>query len=668
MQNPNLHDEVLPYFLAAALALAPLYGRNATYQALFALCALLFFLRHPPRFEKNLRLFFAFFAFFGLAALSITYSINRFHTLEGLALLGCCFLGFSLAASLEREKLADAVILAGLFVEIAAILLFVHDSLLYPDPFWGGPFYRTNDLAGFLVIVLPIALSRLVASQKKLLDRSQLLPAGVAGLGIAVWFATWSRAGWFAGAVGLLFWFFLAGRRSLAKILPILLLALTLTLFFSHGHNPLSRIGSLAPANLKRPTENSLVWRANLWQNGKSIALAHPLLGTGYGTFSDALPAYQTQAGYFAHDAHNHFLQLFCELGGFGLFLFLSFLFLLFRKGWQERGNIYVAGFLAAFVASSLHAAFDVDWSVPGILLAFWAAAGGMLPFSAKKRAINKFLLGIMAFLPCYFALSTWAVANGHWGLQNLFFPFDGKAKAAQALQEKDHNKTLSLLAEAQNLNPLDANLLYLEGKWLGKNEPEKARAFFQRAVDLNPYRSPAYYRALAEFSPEEAIPILSLALSRFPAEKLPSYEPYTPSVRPTLLGIALSLQERLLKKGDFAGAAQNEKNISLLLSGTWVPHFAPSLLSPWKTLETFWEAIETGNKEILETILDPPPSPAECERLLSEMRGKRSGAKITIKRVFSEGDQALLEYEIEKESFRGLLVARPDGWHLCYP
>ncbi|HBN07345.1 MAG TPA: hypothetical protein DD435_01430, partial [Cyanobacteria bacterium UBA8530] len=332
MQNPDPHDEVLPYFLAAALALAPLYGRNATFQALFALCALLFLLRDPPRFEKS---HFPFFAFFGLAALSLIYSINRFHTLGGLALLSCCFLGFCLAASLERKKLADAVILAGLFVEIAAVLLFVHDSLRYPDPFWGGPFYRTNDLAGFLMIVIPVALSRLLSSEKKL--RAQLLPALVSGLGIAVWFATWSRAGWFAGFVGLLVWFFLAGRSSWKKILPVLLLGLTLTLVFSHGHDPVSRISSLAPANLKKPTENSLVWRANLWQNGKSIALAHPVLGTGYSTFSDALPAYQTRAGFFAHDAHNHFLQLFSELGGLGLLFFSSFLFLLFGKAWQNR-------------------------------------------------------------------------------------------------------------------------------------------------------------------------------------------------------------------------------------------------------------------------------------------------------------------------------------------
>ncbi|HBN07344.1 MAG TPA: hypothetical protein DD435_01425 [Cyanobacteria bacterium UBA8530] len=98
------------------------------------------------------------------------------------------------------------------------------------------------------------------------------------------------------------------------------------------------------------------------------------------------------------------------------------------------------------------------------------------------------------------------------------------------------------------------------------------------------------------------------------------------------------------------------------------MPHFSPLLLSPWKTLETFWEAIEHGNGKVLETLLDPPPSPAECERLLSEMRGKRWGATIRIRRVFSEGDQALLEYQIDKESFHALFLARPDGWHLRYP
>lgn len=629
-------ERLLALALGGALALAPLWGRHPAFMALFALFALSIFLVRPVGSR--------FHAFFGCWVLGVAgtmvYSINKTHTLGALALLGAGYLAFLLASSLRRERVTDAVLLAGALVEVLALLLFLSDTLHVARPLWGGPFFRTNDLAGFLILVIPVALSR-----------PGVFPALVASVGIAEWLATQSRAGWMAGTLALLLFFFLQWKALKPKRLLLTLAgALVLALLFTQGSNLTGRLASISPDKLQKPTENSLVWRQNLWQNAMKWALEQPLLGTGYGTFPDALPRYQDRAGYFARDAHNHFLQLWGETGWLAGVFLLLFAWLVWL-GWEGLAP----GLLAGIVGSAAHACLDIDWSVPGIFLTFWILAGEIVSQTAIDKKWRT--LAFPALFPLFFGLLS-ALTPHHLALADRIFPWSGETKAALALEKRSP----VLAEEAIKLEPWNGNHFSLLAN-LTEDQP-KAIAALRAAIELNPYRNPAYYRALADrLPPKEAIPVLETGLSRFPPDKLPSYEAYSPAFRPGVLSIALALQTRYREVGNHTNERKLDSVIASLCEDNWAPFFDPALKTPWRTLETFWGSLHDPDR--LAKVLFPAPAP-EARAFLGKM--KAPVGPLEIRDVRAEGNEAMLLYRIGAQDFRNSFLLRNDGWHLRFP
>lgn len=635
-------DRLLALFLGGTIALAPLWGRHPAFLALFSLFALLLFLARPVGSR--------FHALFGCWILGVAgtllYSINRTHTLGALALLGAGYLAFLLASSLPRERVADAVLLAGALIELSAILLFVSDTLHVARPLWGGPFFRTNDLAGFLILVIPVALAR-----------RGLFPSLVASVGIAEWISTQSRAGWMAGGLALLLFCFLQRKALHPKGLVLTLAgALVCALLFTQGSNLAGRLASISPDKLQKPTENSLVWRQNLWQNATKGALEHPLLGTGYGTFQDALPRYQDRAGYFARDAHNHFLQLWGETGWLAGAFLLLFAWLAWL-GWKEQEHPLAAGLLAGILGSAAHACFDIDWSVPGIVLPFWVLAGGLVPRSFDKKWRRLF---IPALFPLFFGLLS-ALTPHHPLLADRIFPWSGETKALLALQ----TRSPSLAEKAIELEPWNGNHRALLANLT--EDRNKACQALRKAIELNPYRNPGYYRMLADrLPPKDAIPVLEAGLSRFPPEKLPSYEAYSPAFRPGVLSLALALQARYREVGDHANARKLDSIVASLTGDNWAPFFDPELKTPWKTLETFWGSLHSPDRLAkLGKVLFPAPAP-EALAYLGAM--KAPIGSLEIRDVRAEGNEAVIFYRIGSREFQNSFLLRNDGWHLRFP
>jgi O-antigen ligase len=107
--------------------------------------------------------------------------------------------------------------------------------------------------------------------------------------------------------------------------------------------------------------------RAAYWSAARATAEAHPLGGSGAGTFG----VIHVQAPY-ARDAHSLYLQTLSELGVPGLVLLVWFLtlplFLAIRNG--------LCAPAAGLVVFVLHAGVDLDWQLPAVTLAGLALAG----------------------------------------------------------------------------------------------------------------------------------------------------------------------------------------------------------------------------------------------------------------------------------------------------
>jgi hypothetical protein len=117
--------------------------------------------------------------------------------------------------------------------------------------------------------------------------------------------------------------------------------------------------------------------------------LAHPLLGSGAGTFGSYWGRFGDVAQWGgALDAHSLYLEALAELGPVGLVLVLALLAYPLRAALAARGRPCVPAAAAAYAAFVFHAGLDWDWEMPVVVVAGLAcgaaAIAGALPASAR--------------------------------------------------------------------------------------------------------------------------------------------------------------------------------------------------------------------------------------------------------------------------------------------
>ena len=115
--------------------------------------------------------------------------------------------------------------------------------------------------------------------------------------------------------------------------------------------------------------------RTVLWRSALDDFEAHPVAGSGAGSFGRWWLAHRTSA-YFVEDAHNLYAQTLAEGGVIGFALLLGLLGVPLIAAIRARRSPLAAPALGAYVAFLVHAAVDWDWQVPAVtLLALFAGA-----------------------------------------------------------------------------------------------------------------------------------------------------------------------------------------------------------------------------------------------------------------------------------------------------
>jgi O-antigen ligase len=141
--------------------------------------------------------------------------------------------------------------------------------------------------------------------------------------------------------------------------------------------------------------EQSLIERIELAKRALDVIEAKPWLGTGINTYNVAHDKYDKEQnwrvrGYYAH---NGYLQLAAEIGLPGIFFFLLFLVMFFRRGLREakavRGSpeeLEQLGILTGLLAFLLYAMADTNLQSPQSLMSFWFMAGLLM---AKQKTLQ---------------------------------------------------------------------------------------------------------------------------------------------------------------------------------------------------------------------------------------------------------------------------------------
>lgn len=567
---------------------------------------------------------------------------------------------------------------------------------------WGSTFLRTNDLAGYLLLLIPLAVHCLLEARRWGL---RLLCFGVTLVFLFSLLMTQSRSSWVACVFSLLL--LMAWHRQKLKLphyrwsllAGCILLAGAVLLKWPELADRIQSLRTLAIFQ-----ENGTRWRMALLEGAWRIFLDFPIIGSGPNTFASVYRAYQSGPGYYSINPHNYYLQQLAETGVMGTCALLVYLGALWRT-LLRRGNELTPGILASLSASLFHAGFDIDWSVSAIPITFFFLAGLGLVRTDTEEAhkpaerrldllqgvllfagINLILLPVMnlASAQAYArALEAWQKQDGQTSRKYLqqarqWAPWpSGRHYALWAQQELADKNYLAGLKVAMRSMELDRyNTEYLKTAadlLLALNKPQQAQALLEKRVALTPYQFPADYTELGMFywrqkKLVQAQTIFSRGIQAFPVNVLPRYERYTPSHRYQLFMLYHYAAELAEQSGQLSQALALSRQAQQVLQGEGRDLFVVSgLSSPFQALIHYWKHVRhPARHQSLHPNSQVPDPPPDFEvdirhvRFLSVERSIFSSEWIYAVPFRKKGEQRWREIVL-KDTLQGF----PDGWKI---
>src|SRR5256886_10091426 len=335
----------------------------------------------------------------GAAAFSTVWSVQLDASVRAL-LMWLMYSGMLVAtASTLRtpaaaRRLVDGTVVVAGWLCLIGLFVFwgAGDSGLR----WSSTFYWPNPFAAFLLLVLPVELSRCVHAPAA---RDALAHGALSVLLAGSLVHTSSRGAW----AGLLIVAPLAAftlrvtpwtRAAFRLALIGLATAVAVVVLTRGPGTPLFEGGLTGRAtSISDAADYSLDGHLHFWRAGLAIFADHPVTGTGPGTFGTVHAAYQRDVRYYARDAHSLYVQTAAEQGTAGL-VALAVLLSVLATAWisalraSRRTDSYplVVGIGLGLAAFFVHNGVDMDWMFPANPAMAMLMAGGGGRLSEKGR------------------------------------------------------------------------------------------------------------------------------------------------------------------------------------------------------------------------------------------------------------------------------------------
>ncbi len=218
-----------------------------------------------------------------------------------------------------------------------------------------------------------------------------------------------------------------------------------------------------------------LLWAA-AWQDAE----AHPLLGSGAGTFEGFWLQNRT-SGEKVRDAHSLYLETLAELGPVGLALLVVVLALPAVAAVRARHRRLVAPAFGAYVAYLLHAGIDWDWEIPAVtLLGLFCGAAMLLGARSRGRPVHLpvFARGVAVAAAVVLTAFAFLGLLGNRALSAANAAADSRQSKKEESKARDAVRWAPWSSEAWRLV---AEGQYAQGNIAG------ARASLRRALEKNP-------------------------------------------------------------------------------------------------------------------------------------------------------------------------------------
>lgn len=316
-----------------------------------------------------------------------------------------CFLVVqSLNHSRQVRKLATALSIFGAAVALFAVL----QNLSSPNRLYWllkpraggwiyGPYVNHNHYAGLMEMLVPIPL--VFAFTHFSHRRKRWVAASIAAFMAATIFLSGSRGGMIAFAAELVLFLYLLLREKQKRSAGFLLVAffcvVVAVVSWTGGREVKARIATMGS---DRHSDLSSDVRLQIDRDVLLMALKHPVLGWGQGTFAEVYPRFRSfYTDLRVNAAHNDYLQLLSETGIAGFAIMVWFLVTAIRAGIAKSqtwtSNLNGAVSVAAIVGISgilVHSLVDFNLQMPANAALFYClcVVAGLEPrFTSHHRS-----------------------------------------------------------------------------------------------------------------------------------------------------------------------------------------------------------------------------------------------------------------------------------------
>jgi O-antigen ligase len=347
---------------------------------------------HPrPRFTRtplDLPLIFLFL----LAMVSSFFSIERHSSVVALmGLANCMIVYFVIVNAVRRRdqvrRVAYAVMIVGSFLALFGMIKYLGEI---SPPWWDygttskgltATFVNKNHLAGYMEMAIPITIGLTMAARKGW--EKALCGFSLLSLCIALTLSL-SRGGWMSEIFALgfmLILYVMRAKRQYRGLMVVTVSVATVVVLTALASTPvIARLETLTHGEDMRNWQHRAAVRAATLD----LIQAHPLLGTGPGTFATAFTPYRP-AGVNARylHAHNDYLHFVSETGIFTAGIMLWLVVAVFRsairkiKATKSRLTLGITlGSLAGMVAMMVHSLVDFNLHIMANATLFTVLAG----------------------------------------------------------------------------------------------------------------------------------------------------------------------------------------------------------------------------------------------------------------------------------------------------
>jgi O-antigen ligase len=287
-------------------------------------------------------------------------------------------------------------------------------------PWLSGPFVNHNHFAGFIELIIPLPIALVVTGAAR---ESRILYGFGAAIMTAAAILTASRGGMISIAAGLILvagsgysfsrtktsrprnlddkhvlFSYSSGIKRLVAIMA--LIAAFVGGIMLLGLDPvIERLPSNESIGVGNNTESFETSRGWIWRNSFKVFEAHPLTGTGMGSFETVFPLYSpgfvatpTGKAQVWERTHNDYLQVLTDTGLIGAAIaiwFLASLLFAARQGLRSKSRIsqgLAIGCSAATLSILIHSLFDFNLQIPSTSLLFLILVALLPRFSNNSK------------------------------------------------------------------------------------------------------------------------------------------------------------------------------------------------------------------------------------------------------------------------------------------